>query len=154
MAKRIIWIIAAVIVGVVFYAGYRTFDAGRALSSGDVRRENSNSTESTTPATITTPTPAPSPTIVYPAPNEPGGSGGVNQTEPVGTSGQTPPPGDTLNPNPPEGERFGGSGIYQLYRQGNITYRLNTETGVSCIIFATKEEWAKPLVQKHACPKK
>jgi hypothetical protein len=50
--------------------------------------------------------------------------------------------------------RFGGAGRYQLYRQGNITYRLDTSTGQSCIIYATDEEWKNPRVLHDACPRK
>jgi hypothetical protein len=48
---------------------------------------------------------------------------------------------------------FSGSGRYQLYRQGNITWRLDTETGKSCVIFATDEEWRKPRVYHAGCGK-
>jgi hypothetical protein len=157
MVKRIIWIVVALVVIGVFYLGYRTYDTGRALSSGDVQTDNSRSTKSTTPIA----TPPPNQTIVYPAPNEPGGTGSTSQSSglPVPSttsipSDQAPPPGDTLSPNPPENLRFGGSGRYQLYRQGNLTYRLDTDTGQSCIIYATDDEWKKPRVLRNACPKK
>ena len=159
MVKRIIWIVVALVVIGFVYLGYRTYDAGRALTSGDVQTENSHSTKSTTPAATPT-TPPPNQTIVYPAPNEPGG-GAVTEPSssaaPSATSttpGQIPPPGDSLNPNPPENLRFGGSGRYQLYRQGNLTYRLDTDTGQSCIIYATDDEWKKPRVLRNACTKK
>ena len=61
------------------------------------------------------------------------------------------PPSDSITPNPPNGMVFAGTGEYQLYRQGNITWRLNTKTGTSCIAFATMEEWGKPLVYSHGC---
>jgi hypothetical protein len=156
MIKRIIWIVVALVVIGVFYVGYRTYDAGRTLSSGDVQTDDSRS-RSTTPAASTPSTLPPNQTIVYPSANEPGGSGAATTTAPsttTSTTGQIPPPGDTLGPNPPDGERFGGSGKYQLYRQGNLTYRLDTETGQSCIIYATDEEWRKPRVLKNACPRK
>ena len=65
----------------------------------------------------------------------------------------TVPASDTISPNPPNGMTFAGSGRYQLYRQGNITWRLDTETGRSCVIFATDEEWKKPRVYKAGCGK-
>jgi hypothetical protein len=46
---------------------------------------------------------------------------------------------------------FFGTGKYQLYRQGNITWRVDTETGKSCILFATDEEWKKPTVYRAGC---
>jgi len=154
MAKHIIWMVVAAIVGLFLYLGYRTFDADRTLSSGEVRREDSRSTESTSSAASIPPTPSTSQPIVDPAPNEPGGSGTVTESQTNGASGQTLPPGDTLSPLPPDGHGFSGSGKYQLYRQGSITYRQNTETGESCVIFAAEGEWAKPLVRQHACTRK
>ena len=65
----------------------------------------------------------------------------------------TPPARDTISPNPPNGMTFGGSGHFQLYRQGDITWRLNTSTGETCIVFATTEEWKQPRVRRAACPK-
>ena len=38
-----------------------------------------------------------------------------------------------------------------LYRQGDITWRLDTTTGRTCIVFATDEEWKKPRVFKAGC---
>jgi len=70
-------------------------------------------------------------------------------------TGPKPPAGsmdtDTINPNPPNGMVFSGSGKYQLYRQGDITWRLDTDTGHTCIIYATLEQWNKPLVYSHGC---
>ena len=58
---------------------------------------------------------------------------------------------DSQAPNAPNGARFGGSGNFQWYRQGSITYRVNTQTGSSCIAYATTEEWRRPDVHRHAC---
>ncbi len=44
-----------------------------------------------------------------------------------------------------------GTGKFELYRQGDLTWRLNTETGSTCILFATEKEWKKPLVYDNAC---
>ena len=46
---------------------------------------------------------------------------------------------------------FAGTGKYQLYRQGDITWRLDTDTGWACILFATDAQWAKPRVYQHGC---
>ena len=61
------------------------------------------------------------------------------------------PAGSTLSPNPPNGMAFAGKGSYQWYRQGDLTWRIDTTTGRSCIIYATMEEWRKPLVISHGC---
>ncbi len=58
---------------------------------------------------------------------------------------------DTLPANPQNGVRFAGSGPYQWYRQGNLTWRIDTSTGRSCIIYATMEEWRKSIVIRHGC---
>jgi hypothetical protein len=62
------------------------------------------------------------------------------------------PAGDTISPNPPNGMIFAGTGHFQVYRQGNITWRVNTDSGQACILFATDSEWRKPRVYEHGCP--
>ena len=64
------------------------------------------------------------------------------------------PANDTLGPNAPNGMRFSGTGKYLLYRQGDITYRLDTDTGFSCVLFATDEQWKKPRVYRDGCGKR
>jgi hypothetical protein len=61
------------------------------------------------------------------------------------------PTSDSQSPNAPNGMRFGGSGNYQWYRQGNLTWRIDTASGRSCIIYATMEEWRKQIVYSHGC---
>jgi cytoskeletal protein RodZ len=62
-----------------------------------------------------------------------------------------PPATDSIPRIPPNGMVFAGTGKYQLYRQGDITWRLNTDTGQSCILFATDREWRNPRVFQHGC---
>jgi len=61
------------------------------------------------------------------------------------------PTSDSVPPNPTNGARFSGSGTYQWYRQGNLTWRVDTASGHSCIEYATMEEWRKPIVSSHGC---
>jgi hypothetical protein len=61
------------------------------------------------------------------------------------------PATDSVPPNPTNGARFTGSGAYQWYRQGNLTWRVDTVSGGSCIAFATLEEWRKQIVYSHGC---
>jgi hypothetical protein len=61
------------------------------------------------------------------------------------------PARDSEPPNAPNDMRFAGSGTYQWYRQGNLTWRIDTTTGRSCIIYATMEEWRKQIVMSHGC---
>lgn len=65
---------------------------------------------------------------------------------PVGT-----PLMDSRSTNAPNDLRFAGGGAYQWYRQGNLTWRIDTATGRSCIIYATLEEWQKKIVASHGC---
>jgi hypothetical protein len=58
---------------------------------------------------------------------------------------------DSQAENAPNGARFGGGGKFEWYRQGNITWRINTQSGSMCIAFATMEEWRKPIVSNHGC---
>ena len=61
------------------------------------------------------------------------------------------PASDSLTPNAPNGMTFGGKGNYQWYRQGNLTWRVDTVSGSSCIVYATMEEWRKQIVYSHGC---
>ncbi len=58
---------------------------------------------------------------------------------------------DTIAPNPPNGLAFAGTGPYQWYRQGDLTWRIDSKSGASCIDYATMEEWSKPIVYSHGC---
>jgi len=66
-------------------------------------------------------------------------------------SGGAQPMTDSQAPNAPNGMRYGGSGQFQWYRQGNITYRVDTVSGGICVAFATLEEWRKQIVSSHGC---
>ena len=70
---------------------------------------------------------------------------------PGGAPAAGAPATDTISPNPPNGMVFSGTGHFQLYRQGNLTWRLDTDTGQSCVLFATDEEWRKPKVFHAGC---
>jgi len=51
----------------------------------------------------------------------------------------------------PSGTALAGKGRYQLYRQGKITWRLDTDSGEACILFATEAEWHKQRVYENGC---
>jgi hypothetical protein len=89
-------------------------------------------TKTVTPPVAPAPKPAPAASFLNPA------SGAVPTT-------------DSQSPNAPNGMRYAGSGAYQWYRQGNLTWRVDTVTGGSCIAFATLDEWRKPIVSSHGC---
>jgi hypothetical protein len=99
------------------------------------------------PAVISSP-----PAVGTPAatPTAPGGTAEAAPDE-ARTTRDGVPEDDSIAPNPPDGKVFAGSGKYQLYRQGNLTWRMNTETGKSCVLFATDKEWKKPKVYQAGC---
>lgn len=61
------------------------------------------------------------------------------------------PATDSIAPNPPNGVAFGRNGHFQVYRQGDITWRLNTVTGTTCVLFATDAQWRQPRIRHAAC---
>jgi cytoskeletal protein RodZ len=92
------------------------------------------------------------------SPAQAGTTGTFAQAPMVPTAGQAAsalppnaPTRDSEPPNAPNGLRFAGSGTYQWYRQGDLTYRIDTATGKSCIIYATKKQWRDPLVYSNGC---
>ncbi|CAN5420017.1 hypothetical protein BH10ACI4_BH10ACI4_05270 [soil metagenome] len=163
MAKRILLIAAVLIVAGFLYVGYTTYDTKRTGENGDVTSSDSSSERSKPIATaisdaVTATKPSTSNSPIYPASDQSGKTSPDSElTPPPGSrlsSTATPPTSDTISPDPPNGMTFSGSGHYQLYRQGNLTWRLNTDTGQSCVLFATDEEWRKPKVLRAGCGKK
>jgi hypothetical protein len=120
-------------------------------SSGSQSYSGSQNTTSTaptitmgTPMTSSTPAPAPSPIS---APD-----GLVSHSgHPVLGPGGPIPQGDSLSRSAPNGVGFAGTGKYMWYREGDITWRVNSDTGASCIAFATMQQWANPLVYDRGC---
>lgn len=92
-----------------------------------------------------------SPQAVTQAPAVMPGPTTVMPTTVASTGASSLPVSDTLSPNSPNGMAFGGSGKFQWYRQGNLTWRINTQSGDTCIAFATMDEWQKPIVYTHGC---
>lgn len=170
MTKRAIVIVLLLVLALFLYVGYHSYDAKRAGVSGEVY---SNGVARASQAADTKPQTSDADAVVYPSvadtqatPQQPA-TQTVQATQPPATvqgnaaqvtQSQQPvtgaaPASDTISPNPPNGMTFSGSGRYQLYRQGNITWRLDTETGRSCVVFATDDEWRKPRVYYAGCGK-
>ena len=100
-----------------------------------------------TSSTMTEPAPVAQTPVIVPTTSQPG-------AEPNGfppTTVNSAPIADTVAPNPTNGMTFTGKGAYQWYRQGNLTWRVDTTSGRSCIIYATMEEWRKQIVMSHGC---
>jgi len=158
MGRRILVFVLLLIVVGFAYVGYNRYDAKRAGANGDVfsadpiTGNTKADTETSNPPNTRTAERQP----VTSAPD--GQTTQTTQTVPDDQT-QTALPGrssagsgtDTISPNPPNGMVFSGTGRYQLYRQGNLTWRLNSDTGQSCILFATDEEWKKPKVYRAGC---
>ena len=91
------------------------------------------------------------PSQTYPSQTYPGQTYPAQNYARNTSASTTSTPPDALPANPPNGVRYGGSGPYEWYRQGNLTWRINTLNGTSCIVYATPEEWRKPAVMRHGC---
>lgn len=134
MGRRVIFVGLLLVVGLFLYLGYNSYDAKRAGASGDVYSKDSAGKVKSEPAGTAA---AAEQTAVA--------SPGTQITQEAAATG------DTVGANPPDGAKYLGTGRYQLYRQGNITWRIDTDTGKTCIIFATDEEWKKPKVYRNGC---
>jgi cytoskeletal protein RodZ len=108
---------------------------------GSTGTQNSTPTMGT-PMANNTPAPAPSPVSA---------PGGLTARAPVLGPAAPPPTTDSIAPNPPNHVAFGGTGKYMWYRQGDLTWRVNSDTGASCIAFATMQQWARPVVYQNGC---
>ncbi len=147
MLRTVLIGLGIVVLGVFAYVGYNSYAVGR-RSVGDDVYTGAN----ITPPAETKPTSGSSGLPATPLTGaDPGGNPEVTAQGAPTAAGMVPPATDSVAPNPPNGMTFGGSGHYQLYRQGDLTWRLNTDTGDTCVIFATDEEWHKPKVYKAGC---
>ncbi len=170
MAKRVIIIVVVLALAIFAYYSYNRYDATRAGLSGEVFSNDpqSSRTKATTGSTASSDKKASDSdveTIVYPSSTpaattaQPSStavastpaSSDLQVTQAGGPAHEGAPTGDTISANPPNGMMFAGRGKYQVYRQGNITWRVNTETGQTCVLFATDEEWKKPRVYRAGC---
>lgn len=133
MVKRIVIFAIAVAVVYLGYLGYKKWQTYHDPTSGEIYSDDltpgSKTRSGETSNTVATPrngTPATPSTVTIPA-------------------------GDSQAANAPNGQVYSGNGKFQIYRQGNLTWRVNTDTGESCILFATPDEWRKPIVYNHGC---
>ncbi len=155
MLKRVLVGLAMLVVAVFAYVGWSSYDAGRLRRGGEVVSTDGRSgagapeaaSERRTGAIGNGQEGSGSGTTAA------DGGGGLTARGGTATSGVTPPATDSIAPDPPNGMLFGGSGHFQLYRQGDLTWRLDTETGETCILFATDEQWRKSRVFLAGCRK-
>ncbi len=180
-AKRIVVIIAVAAVAILGVFWYWQRSKQRALGSGNVYVKTSDqSPASSAPPSpgVVSQTAMPAPSAAQadldesssPASTQSAGqpaakpSAGIEKTvhaaqsTPAAQPPMTQPRGalevpatDTIQRSPPSGLIFAGAGKYQLYRQGDITWRLDTDNGRACIIFATDTQWSRTRVYDQGC---
>jgi hypothetical protein len=143
MGKRVLGVVGALLAICLIYYAYQKHlstlatDGSTQMDDTDTpaaRDDKAPSAETQTPAP--TPTPSSTPALTG------------NATSAMERQDSA---ADSIQPNPPNGAVFAGTGKFQVYRQGNLTWRVDTQSGASCILFATMEEWKKPVVYHHAC---
>lgn len=154
--NRIFFIVALVAAAVIGASWYVHGSKTRAMNSGDVFVRNlpEDNPKAEAPTATSANHPADS---QKPAAHRPEISGVVplsphiaaQETQTVGLA--PTPTSDTLERNPPNGMTFTGAGKYQLYRQGDITWLMDTETGQACVLLATENQWRNMLVYRHGC---
>ena len=133
MGKRILGIVVALLVVYLLYYAYQRHLATQA-AEGAIKVDDTGTATSSSDADAPAPSPKPRAAV-----------------QNLVTSPTAAPATDSIQPNPPNGAAFAGTGKFQVYRQGNLTWRVDTESGATCILFATMEEWKKPVVYNHAC---
>jgi cytoskeletal protein RodZ len=173
MVKRVVIIVVVLAVAIFAYYRYNRYDASRAGLSGQVFSNDPlpSKTKAATTSSDKKASDSDVETIVYPPSVTAQPAPATATTQPTSTAVAAPTPAssdlqvtqvggpahggapgeDTISANPPNGMMFAGRGKYQVYRQGNITWRVNTETGQTCVLFATDEEWKKPRVYRAGC---
>jgi hypothetical protein len=143
MRPAFLVIVIAVLVAIASVVGYRHWESSRALNNGAVvERQQPGDAAQQNQTAGSTATP---PGQAGQSPQQPEAS-----AQPQETIAELPGV-DTIPRNPSERVIFAGKGRYQLYRQGDITWRLDTDNGEACILFATDVQWAKARVFEHGC---
>jgi hypothetical protein len=137
---RLLLVASAIVIGGFWFVHWSNT---RALNSGavHVRQQPVDTAKSATPP----PDAATQPT----QPQEVASNAGDQPRGPESVA--TLPAAETIGRNPPNGIVAAGSGKFELYRQGDLTFRLNTQTGDACVLFATQAEWSKTIVYSHGC---
>ncbi len=144
---------AAIVLGAFYFVHW---SKTRALNSGEVHvRQQPDDKSKTDSAATTSASQADSP-IQPTQPQEVASNSadtyGADSSRPQSqNSVATLPASETISRNPQNGIATVGSGKFQLYRQGDMTFRLNTKTGQACVLFATDAQWRKSLVYEHGC---
>jgi hypothetical protein len=155
MERRVLYIVLLLVVGLFLFIGYNSYGTKREAAAGKATSKDSATVELKTEPVVTTsatepavapPTSSPAvPSVATTPAISESAQNGARQARDGAAGGDLKPPSLSV---------FSGVGRYQLYRQGDITWRLDTETGKTCIVFATDEEWTKPRVFRNGCAKR
>jgi hypothetical protein len=146
---RLLLVVSAIIVGGFWFVHWSNT---RALNSGEVhvRQQPAGDAKSGTPQNDATSTESnPSDSTNQPAQEVASNAG--DQPRPQPEIIATIPASESLSRQSSNGIVAAGTGKFELYRQGDLTFRLNTESGDACVLFATEQEWRKSLVYEHGC---
>ena len=138
------WILGIIVLVIGSIWLYNTYGHKDQLGSGLVISHDSDAKDSPEPTTATSTQPPPTSATTPQQPAQP-------TPQPAAKPSAALPVSDTIDRNPPNGTVYTATGDYTWYRQGNITWRVNSKTGASCIAFATLEEWQKRIVYTHGC---
>ena len=155
MERRVLYFVLLLVVGLFLFVGYNSYDTKHGAAAGKANSKDPATVVLKTEPVVTTPAtestvdpptslPAVPSVATTPAISE-NAQNNAQQAKDRAAGGDL---------KPPSGSLFSGVGRYQLYRQGDITWRLDTETGKTCIVFATDEEWTKPRVFHNGCAKR
>ena len=150
--QRIVRFFLIMVVVIVGVAGYMHWSKTRALNSGavHVRQQPADAAKPAAPDTASVGQPTQSADQSAGAADA---QSDQSQAQPQGaqSSVYTLPASDTISRNPPDRTILAGAGRYELYRQGDITWRMDTATGQACVLFATEAMWRRMLVYQHGC---
>lgn len=160
MVKRIVAALIVVVVLLSGYWAYLRYTGNARLRDGDVAMGETRDSDGN--SVHATPSRSDTPGTVNTVPVAANGNANTqsaslaqlqaqNNTAPASADGNAPAT-DSQTPNAPNGMAFAGTGQFQVYRQGNLTWRINTSDGSTCILLATNDEWSKPVVYSHGCP--
>jgi len=144
---KVLGLVGAVVVVLIGLYLYQQHKATLSAGNGDTLSPDNSVTTSLAPPD--TP-PAPARRTSMPGSTTVSGNQTGLQAD---TNLSAPPASDSIDRTPPNGMVFAGTGHVQVYRQGNITWRINTDNGEACVLFATDREWRKPRVYNAGCNK-
>ena len=145
--QRTVQIALILVVAVVGVFGYLHWSKTRAMNSGavHVRPQAADTSKPTAPEAAASSESAGSAAGTTEAQSD------QAQSQAMQGSVYTLPASDAISRNPTAGATLAGTGRYQLYRQGDITWRMDTANGQACVLFATEAMWRRTLVYQHGC---